>query len=125
MNKSETAEKHGEEQVKIWRRSYDISPPALEDSDARFPGKESKYYDVPYPCLPKSECLKDTVERVLPYWFDEIGPMILSGKKVVVAAHGNSLRSIVKYLDNMSEKDIMELNIPTATPLVYELNSKL
>jgi 2,3-bisphosphoglycerate-dependent phosphoglycerate mutase len=125
LNKSETAEKHGEEQVKIWRRSYDIPPPPLDEHDERFPGNDKRYQGLPYACLPKAECLKDTVERVLPYWFDQIAPTVLSGQRVVVTAHGNSLRAIVKYLDNVSEKDILELNIPTGVPLVYELNEKL
>lgn len=125
LNKSETAAKHGEEQVKIWRRSYDIRPPGFESTDERFPGKDSRYKELPFDCLPLTECLKDTVERVLPFWQDQICPAILSGKSVVVSAHGNSLRAIVKYLDNISEKDIVELNIPTGVPLVYELDEKL
>ena len=125
LNKSETAAKHGEEQVKIWRRSYDTPPPAVEVTDERFPGKDPKYQMVDPSLLPKAECLKDTVGRVLPYWYDQIVPQILAGKKVLIAAHGNSLRAMVKYLDNMSDADIMGLNIPTGIPLVYELDENL
>ena len=125
LNKSETAKKHGEEQVKIWRRAYDISPPALAEDDDRCASKEEKYKGIPIDVLPKTECLKDCVERVLPIWHDSIAIDILSGKKVVITAHGNSLRSLVKHLDNMSKEDVLELNIPTGLPLVYELDEKL
>jgi 2,3-bisphosphoglycerate-dependent phosphoglycerate mutase len=125
LNKSETAAKYGEEQVKIWRRSYDIPPMALTKSDERYPGNDPRYKDLTEKELPLSECLKDTVERFLPFWHESIAPVVKSGKKVVIAAHGNSLRALVKYLDNVSEKDIVSLNIPTAMPLVYELDDNL
>lgn len=125
LNKAETAEKHGEEQVLIWRRSYDIPPPALEKSDERFPGNFPAYKDVDEADLPTTESLKLTVDRFLPYWFDTIAPNIKAGKKVLIAAHGNSLRALVKYLDNVSEEDIIKLNIPTGVPLVYELDNDL
>jgi len=125
LNKSETAAKHGEDQVKIWRRSYDTPPPAVEMSDDRFPGNDPKYAMVDKQLLPKAECLKDTVARALPFWYDVIVPSILRGEKVVIAAHGNSLRAMVKYLDDMSDADIMGLNIPTGIPLVYELDQNL
>jgi len=125
LNKAETAEKHGEEQVLIWRRSYDIPPPALEKSDERYPGNFPAYKDVDEADLPATESLKLTVDRFLPYWFDTIAPTIKSGKKVLIAAHGNSLRALVKYLDNVSEEEIIKLNIPTGVPLVYELDEDL
>ncbi|CAG9329349.1 unnamed protein product [Blepharisma stoltei] len=125
LNKSETAALHGEEQVLIWRRSYDIPPPSLEESDERHPGNDKRYGKLPKDCLPRTECLKDCIQRVLPYWYDAIAPDILSGKNVLIVAHGNSLRGLVKHLDNMSEEDILKLNIPTGIPLVYELNERL
>lgn len=125
LNKSETADKFGEDQVKIWRRSYDIPPPALEKSDARYPGNDPRYGGVSARDLPLTECLKDTVARFLPYWHEVIAPAVKSGKKVIIAAHGNSLRALVKYLDNVSEQDIINLNIPTGMPLVYELDANL
>jgi len=125
LNKSETAEKFGEEQVKIWRRSYDIRPPALTPDDPRFPGKDPRYAGLSQSELPLTECLKDTVERFLPYWHETIAPVVKSGKRVVIAAHGNSLRALVKYLDNISDEDIVGLNIPTGMPLVYELEENL
>ncbi len=125
LNKAETAEKYGEEQVKIWRRSYSTRPPALTKEDPRFPGNDSLYKDLKENELPLTECLKDTVERFLPYWKEEIVPEVLSGKKVLIVAHGNSLRALVKYLDNVSEQEITELNIPTGIPLVYELDEDL
>lgn len=125
LDKSETAAKHGEEQVKIWRRAYDIAPPALEKSDPRFPGNSPAYSDLDPKDLPATECLKDTVARFVPYWEGTIAPEIKKGKKVIIAAHGNSLRALVKYLDNVSDKDILELNIPTGMPLVYELDANL
>jgi 2,3-bisphosphoglycerate-dependent phosphoglycerate mutase len=125
LNKAETAAKFGEEQVKIWRRSYDIQPPALEKSDPRFPGKDPRYQDLDEKDLPLTECLKDTVARFLPYWHQTIAPTIQTGKKVIIAAHGNSLRALVKYLDNISDEEIVGLNIPTGIPLVYELDKSL
>lgn len=125
LNKSEMAEKYGEAQVKIWRRSYDTRPPALEQSDERFPGHDPRYKNLKPEELPAAECLKDTVARFLPYWHETIAPAITSGKRVIIAAHGNSLRALVKYLDNVSETDITELNIPTGLPLVYELDDTL
>ncbi len=122
LNKAETAEKYGEEQVKIWRRSYDIQPPALSKNDERNPALQKTYATVGVQDCPLTECLKDTVARVLPYWECEIKPAIVSGKKVIIAAHGNSLRALVKYLENISDKDIIELNIPTGVPLVYEFD---
>jgi len=123
LNKSETAAKHGEEQVKIWRRSYDIAPPQLSEDDARYPGKDQRYKDLKKEQVPKTECLKDTVDRFLPYWHETIVPSIKAGKKVLIAAHGNSLRALIKYLDNVPESEIVELNIPTGIPLVYELDA--
>jgi 2,3-bisphosphoglycerate-dependent phosphoglycerate mutase len=125
LNKSETAEKHGEEQVKIWRRAYAIAPPPLEKTDERYPGKDPRYADLTEEELPLTECLKDTVDRFLPLWHDEIAPAVKSGKKVLIAAHGNSLRALVKYLDNVSDEEIVSLNIPTGMPLVYELDADL
>jgi 2,3-bisphosphoglycerate-dependent phosphoglycerate mutase len=125
LNKAETAAKFGDDQVKVWRRSYDIPPPPLEATDERFPGRDRRYNDVPPSDLPLTECLKDTVARFLPYWHERIGPAIKSGKKVIVAAHGNSLRALVKYLDDISDQEIVELNIPTGIPLVYELDANL
>ncbi|MCK9582555.1 MAG: 2,3-diphosphoglycerate-dependent phosphoglycerate mutase [Endomicrobiales bacterium] len=125
LNKAETAAKFGDDQVKIWRRSYDIPPPALEINDPRHPGKDPRYASLSKNELPLTECLKDTVARIVPLWENEIAPAIKSGKRLLIAAHGNSLRAIVKYLDNVSDKDILELNIPTAIPLVYELDDNL
>lgn len=125
LNKAETAQKFGEEQVKIWRRSYDIQPPALEKSDERYPGKDLRYAELKEEELPLTECLKDTVARFVPYWEETIAPMVKSGKKVLITAHGNSLRALVKYLDNVPDNEIVELNIPTGIPLVYELDEKL
>ncbi|MFW5827977.1 MAG: 2,3-diphosphoglycerate-dependent phosphoglycerate mutase [Alkalispirochaeta sp.] len=125
LNKAETAEEHGEEQVKIWRRSYDVPPPALDPKDERFPGKDPRYANLSEQELPKTECLKDTVERFLPAWHNSIAPTIKEGKKVVIVAHGNSLRALVKYLDNISDEEIVGLNIPTGVPLVYELDDEL
>jgi 2,3-bisphosphoglycerate-dependent phosphoglycerate mutase len=125
LNKAETAAKFGEAQVKIWRRSYDTPPPALTPDDERFPAKDPRYKNVPTELLPLTECLKDTVARVLPYWEQQIVPDIDGGKRVIIAAHGNSLRALVKHLDNMSEAEIMELNIPTGVPLVYEFDEAM
>jgi 2,3-bisphosphoglycerate-dependent phosphoglycerate mutase len=125
LNKAETAAKFGEDQVKVWRRSYDVPPPPLTPGDERFPARDPRYQHVPPDQLPLTECLKDTVARVLPYWESAIVPDIRAGKRVIVAAHGNSLRALVKYLDNMTEAEIMELNIPTGVPLVYEFDRSL
>jgi len=125
LNKSETAEKYGEEQVLIWRRSYDISPMPLDKKDPRYPGNDPRYKDLKPEELPLTECLKDTVARFLPYWHEVIAPAVKSGKRVIIAAHGNSLRALVKYLDNISEEKIVNLNIPTGMPLVYELDDNL
>jgi 2,3-bisphosphoglycerate-dependent phosphoglycerate mutase len=125
LNKAETAAKHGEAQTKIWRRSYDIPPPPLAPDDPRHPSKDPRYAALGPKDLPATECLKDTVERFLPLWHGEIAPAIMSGKRVLIAAHGNSLRALVKYLDGISDADIIELNIPTGIPLVYELDSQL
>ena len=125
LNKAEMASKYGEEQVLIWRRSYDVRPPALEKTDPTYPGNDPRYKDIAKKDIPAAECLKDTVARFLPYWHETIAPVVKSGKRVIIAAHGNSLRALVKYLDNMSDKDIVGLNIPTGLPLVYELDNKL
>lgn len=125
LNKVETVQKHGEQQVKIWRRSYDIPPPAMAESDAGWPGNDPRYRSLAPNELPKTECLKDTVERFLPYWESEIAPALRSGERVLIVAHGNSLRALVKHLDAVSEADIVELNIPTGIPLVYELDEEL
>jgi 2,3-bisphosphoglycerate-dependent phosphoglycerate mutase len=125
LNKAETAKKYGDEQVHIWRRSYDIQPPALTVDDERFPGKDRRYADLSKDELPLTECLKDTVARFLPFWHETVAPTIKSGKKIIIAAHGNSLRALVKYLDNIPDDEIVELNIPTGVPLVYELEKDL
>jgi 2,3-bisphosphoglycerate-dependent phosphoglycerate mutase len=125
LNKAETAAKFGEAQVKIWRRSYDVPPPALTPTDERYPGADRRYAGLSKDELPLTECLKDTVARFLPLWHESIAPAIQSGKRVVIGAHGNSLRALVKYLDNVSDADILELNIPTGMPLVYELDAGL
>lgn len=125
LNKAETAAKHGEEQVLVWRRSYDVPPPPLEKSDERYPGHDPRYAGLGDADLPLTESLKETVARFLPAWHDEIAPAIKAGKKVVIAAHGNSLRALVKYLDEVSEEEIVKLNIPTGVPLVYELDADL
>jgi len=125
LDKSEMAAKYGEGQVLIWRRSYDVRPPELKTTDKMFPGNDPKYSSVPKKDLPLAECLKDNVARTLPYWEKEIVPAIKSGKRIIVAAHGNSLRALVKHLDNLSEKEIVGFNIPTGVPLVYELDSNL
>ncbi len=125
LNKAETAAKFGDEQVLVWRRSYDVPPPALEASDPRFPGRDPRYADLSKRELPLTECLKDTVARFLPYWHKTIAPEVKRGKRVLIAAHGNSLRALVKYLDNVSDEEIVGLNIPTGIPLVYELDPNL
>ena len=125
LNKAETAAKHGEDQVKIWRRAYAIAPPPLSQDDPRNAARDRRYRDVPKSELPLTESLKDTVARFLPYWNDAIAPQIRAGKHVLIAAHGNSLRALVKFLDNISDQDIVELNIPTGIPLVYELDADL
>jgi 2,3-bisphosphoglycerate-dependent phosphoglycerate mutase len=125
LNKSEMAEKFGEAQVKIWRRSYDVPPPALELDDERHPRFDPRYASLTPEELPATESLKLTLDRVLPYWNSTLAPMIKSGKRVVIAAHGNSIRALVKYLDNISDAEITELNIPTGLPLVYELDENL
>lgn len=125
LNKAQTAAKYGDEQVLVWRRSYDTPPPALEVSDPRYPGTDPRYAGLTKAELPTTECLKDTVARVLPYWNETIAPAIKSGKRVIIAAHGNSLRALVKYLDGISDDDIVGLNIPTGIPLVYELTDDL
>jgi 2,3-bisphosphoglycerate-dependent phosphoglycerate mutase len=125
LNKAETAERHGLDKVKLWRRSYDIQPPALTPDDPRYPGKDPRYASLSPSELPFTECLKDTVARFLPYWHETIAPAVREGKRVLIAAHGNSLRALVKYLDKIPEKDIVELNIPTGIPLVYELEDDL
>jgi 2,3-bisphosphoglycerate-dependent phosphoglycerate mutase len=125
LDKSETAAKHGEDQVKIWRRAYDIAPPKLEPTDPRSPANDPRYADLKPDEKPLTECLKDTVARVMPYWNREIAPSIKKGKKIIIAAHGNSLRALVKYLSNIPDADIVNLNIPTAMPLVYELGGNL
>jgi 2,3-bisphosphoglycerate-dependent phosphoglycerate mutase len=125
LNKSEMAQKFGEEQVLIWRRSYDIRPPALEKTDERYPGNDRIYKDLVPKDIPASECLKDTVARFLPYWHETVAPAIKAGKRVVISAHGNSLRALVKYLDNIPDDKIVGLNIPTGLPLIYELDDNL
>jgi 2,3-bisphosphoglycerate-dependent phosphoglycerate mutase len=125
LNKAETAAKFGEEQVLIWRRSYDAPPPPLEKNDPRAPAKDPRYKDLKPAEAPLTECLKDTVARFLPYWHETIAPAVKSGKRVIIAAHGNSLRALVKYLDNVSDEEIVGLNIPTGIPLVYELDNDL
>jgi len=125
LNKAETAAQHGAAQVKIWRRSYDIPPPPLPLDHPQHPSRDRRYAGVAASDLPRTECLKDTVERFLPYWHESIAPAIRGGQRVVVAAHGNSLRALVKYLDGISDSEIVELNIPTGIPLVYELDADL
>ena len=125
LNKSETAAKYGDDQILIWRRSYDVPPMPLETSDERWPGHDLRYADVPKKELPLTECLKDTVARALPYWEEKIAPAIRSGKKVIVAAHGNTIRAFMKHLDEMTEEEVLHTNIPTGIPLVYELDDDL
>ncbi len=125
LNKSEMAQKFGEEQVHIWRRSYDIRPPELAKDDPRYPGNDLRYRNLDEKDLPQTECLKDTVQRFLPHWHENIAPAVKSGKKVIIAAHGNSLRALVKFLDDVPEDEIVSLNIPTGIPLIYELDDDL
>ena len=125
LNKAETAAKYGEAQTKLWRRSYSVRPPALDRSDERFPGRDRRYAGLTPEQLPLTECLEDTVARFLPYWEDVIAPSIRRGERVLISAHGNSLRALVKHLDQVSDEEIVDLNIPTGIPLVYELNDDL
>jgi len=125
LNKAETAARYGDEQVKVWRRSYAIPPPSLSPDDPRYPGHDPRYAEPSRDELPLAESLADTVERFLPYWHQTIAPQIRAGKRLVIAAHGNSLRALMKYLDGLSEEQIVELNIPTGVPLVYELDADL
>jgi len=125
LNKAETVEKHGMEQVQIWRRSFDIQPPSLAKDDPRYPGSDPRYESLSEAELPLTECLKDTVARFLPYWESTIAPDVRAGKRVLIAAHGNSLRALVKYLDNISDDAIVGMNIPTGIPLIYELEDDL
>ena len=125
LNKGETAQKYGDEQVLVWRRSYDTPPPALEAGDPRCERGDRRYADLDPAQVPLTECLKDTVARVLPFWNDTMAPAIRSGQRILVAAHGNSIRALVKYLDNISDGDIVGLNIPNGIPLVYELDADL
>jgi 2,3-bisphosphoglycerate-dependent phosphoglycerate mutase len=125
LNKAETVEKHGLEQVKIWRRSYDVPPPPLTPDDPYYPGRDPRYAGVPKDELPLTECLKDVVARFLPHWHETIAPAVQSGQRVIIAAHGNSLRALVKFLDEVPDNEIVALNIPTGIPLVYELTEEL
>ncbi|MFC3094405.1 2,3-diphosphoglycerate-dependent phosphoglycerate mutase [Alteromonas sediminis] len=125
LDKAETAAKHGDEQVKIWRRSFDTPPPAVDENSEYFPGHDRRYAHIDEAILPRAESLKLTIDRVLPYWHDVIRPAIQSGQRVIIAAHGNSLRALVKYLDGMSNEEVLELNIPTGVPLVYELDENM
>ncbi len=125
LNKTEVTQKHGEEQVKIWRRSYDICPPPLEKDDKRKPSNDPRYKKISESELPYTECLKDTVSRFVPYWQQTIAPAVRTGKNVIIAAHGNSLRALIKYLDGISDEQIISINIPTGIPLLYELDDNL
>ena len=125
LNKSEMTAKYGEQQVLIWRRSYDVQPPPLKPTDERYPGNDPRYGTLDKMDVPLTESLKDTIKRVMPYWHDTVAPTIRSGKRVIISAHGNSIRGLVKYLDNVSDEDIVRLNIPTGIPLIYELDEEL
>ena len=125
LNKAETAEKHGAEQVKIWRRSFDVPPPPVDEDDERFPAHDKRYAGIDPRALPRAESLASTIDRVLPYWHDTISPQIRNGKNIVISAHGNSLRALVMYLDQLTPEEVLELNIPTGVPLVYKLDAKL
>ena len=125
LNKAEMATRYGDEQILIWRRSYDVRPPALAPDDERWPGRDPRYRDLAPADLPATECLKDTVARFLPYWTGTVAPAIAAGRRVIIAAHGNSIRALIKYLDQVSDQDIVGLNIPTGVPLVYELDERM
>ncbi len=125
LSKKETAKREGDDVVHQWRRSYDVRPPALTEDDERYPGNQRMYQHIPKDELPLTECLKDTVERFLPYWHERIVPELKRGSRIIIAAHGNSLRALVKYLDNISDEEIPKLNIPTGIPLIYELDESL
>lgn len=125
LNKAETAKRYGDDQVLVWRRSYDTPPPTLEDGDERYPGADPRYARLGAGEIPHTECLKDTVERFLPYWHETIAPRVQAGERVIIAAHGNSLRALVMHLDDVSEADIVGMNIPTGVPLVYDLDDSL
>ncbi len=125
LSKKETAKREGDDMVHQWRRSYDVRPPALTEDDERYPGNQRMYQNIPKDELPLTECLKDTVERFLPYWHERVVPEIKKGSRIIIAAHGNSLRALVKYLDNVSDDEITKLNIPTGIPLIYELDESL
>jgi len=125
LDKAETAKRHGDDQVKVWRRSYDVPPPTMDEGDPNNPANDRRYADLAPKDRPRTECLKDTVERFLPYWHERISPELRAGQRVLIVAHGNSLRALVKHLDKMSDQDIVELNIPTGVPLVYELEEDL
>lgn len=125
LNKAETAEKYGDEQVHIWRRSFDVAPPQVEETDSNYPGNEKRYSNIPKDELPTGESLKLTIDRVLPYWESDISKEIKAGKNVIISAHGNSLRALIKYLLNISDEKILDLNLPTGTPLVFEIDENL
>lgn len=125
LNKKETTDQHGAEQVKLWRRSYDVSPPPLDPDDERHPRFDRRYAELPPDLLPATECLKDVVERMIPYWHDRIVPDLVAGRRPLVVAHGNSLRALVKHLDGLSDQQVVDLNIPTGIPLVYELDGAM
>jgi 2,3-bisphosphoglycerate-dependent phosphoglycerate mutase len=125
LNKAETAAQYGEAQVKVWRRSYDVPPPPLEENDPRYPGNDRRYADIPATEMPLTECLKDTVARFLPFWHEVLAPAVQAGRRSLVVAHGNTIRALIKFLDNVSEADIVELNVPTGVPLVYEFDDAL
>jgi 2,3-bisphosphoglycerate-dependent phosphoglycerate mutase len=125
LNKAETAAKYGEEQVKLWRRSYQVRPPALEEGDPRHPRRDERYVDLDRQLLPSTECLQDTVERVLPFWKEQLIPAFINGQRPLIVAHGNSLRALIKYLDKLSDQEIVNLEIPTGKPLVYQLDQDL
>ena len=125
LNKSETAAKHGDEQVHIWRRSFDVAPPLLSVEDPEFPGHDRRYAQIPSELLPRGECLLDTVNRVIPYWTETIKPQVAAGRRLIIAAHGNSLRALVKHLDGISDEQIAELNIPTGVPMIYEFDDAM
>ena len=125
LNKVETAEKYGADQVKLWRRSYDVPPPDVDEASEYFPANDAEYLHIPIEEIPKAECLKDCIERTLPYWFSDITPALKRGKTILIAAHGNSIRGMLKHLDKISDEDILDVEVPTAIPLVYHLDEKL